>query len=206
MPRALPRAAAIEKEQTATTSAWLVFLVMKDGDGTVLFRLVNNTADIVLGGNIYTAGNFTIQSISESVRANNPVVSLMIYDVDLALRDTLHDNNGLSGAEFEVRYALRQVGTRAVDLGYSHVMTVGAVNYEDDGGSVVFELSTPSPLTRRFPPHRYVAPTCRHTFRDALCKYDYPAATTCNHTITRCRELNNAVNYGGSPGVAEGLR
>jgi hypothetical protein len=71
-----------------------------------------------------------------------------------------------------------------------------------DARWATFTLGASNPSNIRFPRNRIMKNQCRHKFKgsDGRCGYS-GGETSCNKTLSRCRELNNSERFGGRPGV-----
>ena len=65
------------------------------------------------------------------------------------------------------------------------------------------ELSSHTPMDRRFPPRVMLKATCQWAFRGPECGYD-GEEITCNRTIADCRARNNILRIGCFPGCGSG--
>ena len=131
MPRGIPTAALAEQYAETTDGVWLVLLTVEHPDITTL-RLVNNTTDIVSGGDTYTA--FPFEPVFEpQTEGEMPTAKVDICNVDrsvvLLLRQvegaatvTLEDiraadpNTILSSSEFLLKRANASILTVTADL------------------------------------------------------------------------------------------
>lgn len=200
MSRTLTPAAVAQSALTNSSVAWLLFVEIWY-DGIVRYRFVNNNENLSLSGHTYTAFPFTITNMVESTLGDLPQVELALEDSGNELSSDMRVKRGFSGGTVVIRGGYATQAGAVTDTGLSLTFTVLSTARTGDRGMVMLSLGLDDVLTRRFPPDRYLAPVCRHRFKDGLCKYA-GAVSTCDRSITRCRELNNSSNYGGSPGVS----
>ncbi len=66
--------------EARTSKVWLHLLTIKDSDGTVLYRFVNNTENITSRGNVYTRFAFRPQ-IPAEVDGQMPKIEIVIDNV-----------------------------------------------------------------------------------------------------------------------------
>ena len=74
---------------------------------------------------------------------------------------------------------------------------------KSDARWATFVLGVSNPFKRRFPQERVLKNFCRYRFKDTRCAYT-GTEPSCNKTLTKCRELENSIRFGGFPGVGRG--
>ena len=197
-----------EKNTLDNSGAWIILL---DVDLTVLgstiFHWTSNNGNITwptTGGTLYGARPIEVGEIQESVGGKIPSIPLRISDVERMYAPYLVAFGGMQGATVRLRVVhskhLSEV-TPEVDETFS------IVESKLDQQWIEFTLGSVDPLGRRFPRDRYVASMCRHGYKGALCLYA-GALLTCDRTLggdDGCEVHLNVQQYGGSPGVAEGI-
>ena len=203
-----------EKNALYDKGAWLV---MMDVDATALgsttFHWTSNNVNTTwptVGGTLYGAMPIEVGDVQESTGSKLPSVMLRVADVERVYAPYLVLYKGLIGAVVRLRVVHSEhlnVATPEVDETFTITDT------RLDQQWMEFTLGGADPLGKRFPRDRYVASMCRHTYKGGLCRYvgtepvdaDGNQETTCDHTILDCQLRGNVVQYGGSPGVAEGI-
>jgi lambda family phage minor tail protein L len=196
MPLDLSPAAYLEKNKMASDGAWLILLQIdvKQLDDTI--RLVRNTEDVVWNGFTWQAFPFELDEISENSKGEIPKVQIKVSNVRRQMEYYLEQADGGVGSTVTIRV----VHSKHLDLTSPEVELVFEVTGTKANATwATFTLGATSPYNRQIG-QRVLKSFCRHNFKDARCKYG-GAATECDHTLTRCRQLGNSVNFGGFPGV-----
>jgi phage-related protein len=188
-----------QSNQIANNGAWIILLELTLG--TTTFRLANNNLAIIYNTYSYEPYPFKIDPIQESLKGDLPQMTLMVANVGRYLEPYLHQYAGGVGVAITLTVVFVQNNV-TYTVGISETFNISST--KSDANWVYFTLSINDPLTKRFPRDRYIASMCRHRFKSVMCRY-VGAATTCDKTLARCEELGNSTQYGGSPGVAEGV-
>ena len=76
------------------------------------------------------------------------------------------------------------------------ILTTSSLNHLE----VSFTVSARDLFRARTPQTRMFPNSCRFKFKSTLCGYT-GAETSCNKTLSRCRQLANANRYGGFPAI-----
>jgi phage-related protein len=203
MANKLSVASVIEKNRIASDVAYLALLSIDVPDpttGAILetLRYVNNTEDVVVQGQTYTAVQFSIELTSAS--GETPSISLSFADYTQAVLSKMNDYAG--GVGFNVKisvYAANNLDGDPEVAEYFQVTAATAANYE-----VSFTLGAESALTKQFPKRTQRRDFCPWVFKDAnTCRYS-GSLTSCDHTLDGtlgCRAHANVVNFGGMPAL-----
>jgi len=208
LPLPLSSTAIAEKNKLYGGSVWLLALKLDiPGVGTPV-RVVNNTENITWDGETWVAASFGIEPYREA-RKETPLLQLRISNVSRAIETYLQEyevycitngpqpiivtvyllnslNLASSTPEVELELELLQPNSDA----YFANFRLGAVNIFND----------------RFPRGRMTKNHCRYLddreggFKGALCGYA-GAGTSCDGTLSTCRNYGNSKRFGGSPGV-----
>lgn len=188
-------------------SPWLCLLDINIA-GEPTMRIVNNNEDVTFGGNTYIAFAFTIEPPKENSKGELPSVQLMVANATRTMQTYIEAYQGGVGASV----TLRVVNAAHLTEDYTELTTtLQVVACKCTAQWVTFTLGAINPLKRRFPPDQYIAMHCRfasapYGFKGPHCAYS-GAATECNGTLDRCRELGNSRRFGGHPGLdGRGLR
>jgi len=198
---ALPSLVTLEKNKLSTTSAWLVLLTITLPDATI-FRLVRNNEDITYQGAVYTAFDFSLETVEFDAKGKLPLVNLKIQNVDRILQAYIEAQDGIVGSVV----LLQVVNSSLLAQDFSELdLTFSVQKTSVDSKYVILELGVPSPLNKRFPLYRYMGAICNwvSVFKGAECKY-VGAVTTCDGQRETCERLNNLLNYGGFSGLGQG--
>lgn len=200
MSRTLPSYAITEKNKLQGTGAF-INLVQLDITGESPLRFAQNNEDVAWNGNTYSGFPIRIGDIAENLQGRISTAAVQISNVDRTLEPYLANHDGAVGATITltiVHSAHLSETTPVIE----DVFTVMETASDEDW--VYFSIGGISPFQRRFPRDRYLSTVCRHFFKGALCLYD-GADTTCDHTLVDCRSKGNQAQFGGSPGIAEGV-
>ena len=191
----LSQASIIEKNKIATSGVWLLALEAQI-PGSPLY-LVNNTENLTLGGQEYTAFPFSLEDITEDSK-ELPNVKLTVSNVTGTIQRYVEENNGLGGCKVIIRVFHTDIPDVAEVEEYFVVTGVSC-----DVEWVTFTLGTDFSFTRRFPPVRMMKDYCPFKFKGVECGYK-GAASKCNKTLKRCRELKNSERFGGEATIPQG--
>jgi hypothetical protein len=196
-------ASVIEKNRIASDVAYLALLDIEVPDpvtGAVLetLRYVNNTEDVVVGGQTYMAIQFAIELSAAS--GETPSISLSFADYTQTVLSKMDAYSG--GVGFNVRisvYASNNLNGDPEVAEYFEVTAASATNYE-----VTFTLGAENALTRQFPKRVQRRDFCPWVYKDVnTCRYS-GSLGTCDHTLDGtlgCRAHSNVVNFGGMPSL-----
>ena len=191
----LSQASIIEKNKISTNGVWLLALEAQIPDNTL--RLVNNTENVTLGGQEYTAFPFTLEDITEDGK-ELPNVKLSVSNVTGTIQRYVETNNGLGGCPVIIRVFQTNIPDFAEVEEFFVITGVTC-----DAEWVTFTLGTDFSFTRRFPPVRIMKDYCPFKFKGLECGYK-GSADKCNKTLARCRELGNNVRFGGEATIPQG--
>jgi lambda family phage minor tail protein L len=195
-----------QKNTMGSEDAFLVCLEIVIPDITEHIRLVSNTEDIIWQGHTWLAFPFELDEISDQTEGEIPRVDLRIPNVNRDIESYLQEydryvkQNGPADIEvtiYIVSSATLDDPTPVVSHDYILIQPISAADY------VTFTLGAPNIYRKRFPLNRILKNSCRFKFKSDRCGYT-GTATTCNKTLSRCRELDNSTRFGGFPGVGRG--
>lgn len=211
MPLSLPSVLVIEKNQMATSSAWLLLVEITLTDGITILRFARNNADVVFDGDTYYRLPFEIDPIDNQSRGQIPTINLRLSNVTRTIQGYLEQFEGGIGST-----------VRLIVVNSAHLLDVTPTQYaelelnfevvgaESSAQWATFTLGVPNPLSKLFPLHRYIANHCNWVsrFKGVECGYvshlvgGLPViATTCDGTLSNCRILNNSARFGGFIGL-----
>jgi len=206
----LSAGAFIEKNKMASANAWLVLLQITMPDNTV-FRVCANNEDVtwpVTAGNIYTAFPFELDEIGDSSKGEVPSFSIKVSNITRTLIPYLEDQDGLIDSTVKLYIANSvNVTTEAIGTGVNNNSPEIELDYNITDSSydaqwVYFTLGAMNPFNRRFPRNKVWKNICSYKeFKGGRCQY-VGAETICDRSLATCRDtMNNAINFGGKPGV-----
>ena len=178
-------------------------LVDIDLDGVNHLRVAFFDADVVYGGQTYSATSGVPAVVTVGKDARCPAFQLAITHADENFRATLdpylRQAGGLEGQDLTAVV----VNTEHLAEDYSDWTTVYTIRgHQDDDETVTFEIGAPNLYSEPFPDRRYL-PVCDVAFAGPECGYAGDESE-CDHTLARCRELGNETRFGGSPGMRHG--
>ncbi len=167
--RTLPENLILEKNKTATQSAWLVLLdITLNDEAETKFHLVRNTISISYKGTAYEAFPFELAPTVLDNKGAIPYVELKISNVTRLLQPYLLQLSGAVGASVLVTVVNSEhLDTITPDLEMEFVITATQTTKE----YVIFRLGASNPLQQRFPLHTYLGLHCRWQFRSVECGY-----------------------------------
>lgn len=210
MPLPLSSVAIEEKNKIARDSLFAICLMITiPGVGSPI-RIVRDNQDLTWDGNSWAAFPFELDEIGDTDKGEVPQVALRVSNASRAMEayidayDAWIKNNGYT----PITVNIYVVNTKAVtanptiDPEVEHVFEL--INPSCGPQWVTFTLGAANPFNRRFPWPRMYRNICRYRhFKGTRCGYA-GAETTCDKTLTRCRELGNSARFGGFPGMGAG--
>jgi phage-related protein len=190
----------LEKNSTDSSDPFLILvkIVLTDDDATTI-RIAYNNEDVEWDGYTWQAFAFEIDEMGETAKAEVPSVALRVDNTSRALQRYVEmcDDGGV-GSEVTIYI----VHSTHLDEGY----VCSPLVYQCTGCKInhdwaTFTLGAENPIHKRFPRGRVIGTYCRWRFKGDLCLYSGDE-TSCNKTLSRCRELDNSGRFGGFPGIA----
>jgi phage-related protein len=188
---------------------WLILLdiVLIDPTGVEddeLFYIVRNTENITYNGNPYVALPFEISPTKVSSKGAIPTITLSITNVTRLLQPYIEDFNG--GMLSTVKLTVVNNGLLAED--YADLeMDFTVLSCACDEQFIVFTLGAPNPLLQKALLYTYRALHCNWRFGEIECGYGSASGetdTTCERTLAACQAKDNALRFGGQPGMKNG--
>jgi phage-related protein len=195
-----------QKNALGSDEAFLVCLEITIPEVTEPIRLVSNTENINWRGHEWVAFAFILEEISEQTEGEIPSVELRVPNVDRIIEGYIqeYDKYVKENGPADITVGIYVVSTATLDspdyVAYHEFILIHPVS---DSKYVTFTLGAPNPYRRRFPLNRILKNSCRFKFKGERCGYT-GTETSCNKSLTRCRELNNSTRYGGFPGAGRG--
>jgi len=195
-----------EKNKLSTDSVFLVALKIDIPGLADPVRVINNSENFIWKGETWIAFPFTIDELSDQAGKEIPTVTISLSNVNRVMEiyleqyDTYIKTNGFSPITVEISVintAVIAVNGNA-DAEVTHYFQLRQP--KTNSKTATFILSADNPFMRRFPQNRILKNHCRFIFKDVRCQYS-GVETSCSKTLTRCRELNNSLHFGGAPGV-----
>lgn len=206
MPLEISSAAIQEKNKLAGGSGkhWIVLLDIDVPGLEDNIRVTSDNSETVWNGNTYVPFPFEIDEISDTSNGEVPRVDIRVSNITRAMEGYLQDYdyytkvNGYSPIELTISV----VHSAHLDLTDPETEYVFHLKQPKTVGKwATFTLGANNPFNKRFPLNRLLKNRCRYKqFKNWRCGYA-GAATTCDRTLARCRELGNSERFGGTPGV-----
>ena len=190
--------AVAEKNKLASSDPWLLLLeVIYPSEPSI--RLVWNTEDVTWDSETWQAASFKLGDIEESQDGSVPVVSLSIVDIERNIIPTVDAYGGGVGAQVIIRVVHNaHLDNTTPEVEYDMEIVSASV---DSKGQINFRLGAENLTNYRSPPDMYLKIHCRYAeFKGPECGYG-GAATDCDRTWERCKELENQNRFGGFPGI-----
>lgn len=208
MPSSISSTAIDQKNLLANgESVFLVLAEITIPGVEVPIRVVRNTENITWRGYTWQAFAFEVDEINSTSKSTIPRVDLRVGNVNRTMGAYLEQYDLYvkeNGAQ-PVEVAVYVVNT--LDLANTSPVTEYRLNLKQPKVTsqwATFTLGALNAFMRRFPNGRVLRNACQYAkFKGTRCGYS-GAATGCNRTLTRCRELGNSARFGGFPGSGFG--
>jgi len=163
----------------------------------ITLRLVRDTQDVTWDSELWTRFPFEIDDIGEGVPGELPNVTLKVGNAQRAIQGFIEEVDGGVDSTVIIRVIHKShlsETTPIIQLEYT------VTNVHSNNDFITFSLGAANVFIRRFPLNRILKNFCRWRFKSARCGF-VGAATDCNKTLQRCRELLISPRFGGFPGV-----
>lgn len=224
MAHPMTAAGVLSKNALASADTWVILVEI---DATALLGgILRYTSDmsVLTWGTTpqpYYVMAMSFGDVQENLQGGLPRVDMRLSNLDVNLNAAMNAYDGLRGAVVTVRvipYDNRAANEAELTEVFVVLETVA------DNQWITFTLGFADPLSRRFPRDRYTATSCRHRYRltryavgtglpvvTPFCRFigpepvGPPVQTTCDHTLKHCIDRGNTAQFGGSPGVDEGV-
>lgn len=148
MPRSLSNAFRVASNRLQTDVAFLILLTIRYSPSKTIYRVTDNTEDIVSRGETYTAYPFALQLPVESGEEIG-IAQLTIDNVDLLLVDMLRE------AEEAPRVDIEVVLSSAVDVVEIAVLDLALRDVQWDASTITAKLFNEDFLSQSFPSDIY---------------------------------------------------
>lgn len=196
----LSSAAVMAANSIDAGGAWLALLEIIIPNETEHIYLVCNNENIYWHDQLWQAFPFTL---SDHKRDNKGTLSNLTVDVDNTSRDLeyyLNRGGGGTGAKVILR-CVRSDDLTAEEADFEEYFTVKSTTVTEQ--KVSFTLGNAYATKSRRPWRRYMKNTCPFKYKSVRCGCT-SSKTSCNHTLTDCRERGNSKRFGGFPGIPQG--
>lgn len=164
--------------------------------------LVRNNANVTFNGTEYIAFNFDFSELT-SGKGEVPSFTLNLDNISRAVTnmmiqyDIYLKQNGIDGNKvYATIFCINTIDGSLASEEWKFELT----SWDITTSTASFKLGASSPFTKEYPPRKMYANFCGFKFKSARCGYT-GTETTCDKTLTRCRQLNNSVRFGGFKGM-----
>lgn len=203
----LSAAITLDKNKTATDSAYLLCLEVDIPGLSDTIKLVRNTDDIVWNGHTWQAFPFELDELGAGAAGEVPQVNLRVANASRAIERYLIDYDNYlksTGSSEKIIVNIYVVNSNELDdptsvVEHQYILRQPTTTTQ----WATFQLSADNPFKVRIPRNRILKNHCGYAFKGDLCQYA-GAETLCNRTYTRCTELSNKTNFGGFLGAGTG--
>lgn len=192
----LSTAAIIEKNKVSTDGVYLLLLTIQYKQEEPI-RLVLNNEKITFKGVDYYPYYFSLSEVKQT-STELPSCTLIVSNITGTISRILEIYDGASGGKVTVAVINTNISDEI--LQEEHFVIAGATAKKD---YVSIKLGCGASLDRRYPNVRIMKDWCPFKFKGVRCGYKGPL-TTCNKTLTDCRERGNNTRFGGEPTIPQG--
>lgn len=194
----------IDKNKVDSTNAFLLLIEVhvinpESGVEDAVVRFCKNSENIEFEGNTFTAANFDLQLENEV--GKEPSMTLTAQDQTRALGQYLDAYDGLTDSKLRMIV----VNSASLDAPAEMDETVLIVHGSTSNYVVELSLGVESAVSVRFPNYRQNKDFCAWKYKGPRCKYA-GALATCDYSLNGpngCKAHDNAINFGGFPGISE---
>lgn len=205
MSNSLSISSVINKNAIASDVPMLSALTIEVVDPATLdkvdtLRVVANTEDITLGGEVFSAMPYTL-SLKQSDE-QLPTVSLNIVDTTQTVQRFLQEYKGGNESNVTIHFFFAESTViEKADVEYTFSVTSSSTSAQDY--SVSWQLGAENPLTLPIPARMQMRERCQWEYKSQDCGYN-GSLPTCDLSLSGengCRAHNNVVRFGGLPGI-----
>lgn len=184
-------------EKNAQANKPIFLYTIYDYDGSTDLHLAEYDANVTFDSVLYTATPMKHDFVGENTQGEIDNVRVSISNVNRVLQSYLeaYDFRGVK-VKITLVWAnrLNEPTSKLEDIYYID-------NYVASEDTVDFTLSSKFDiLDVKIPFGKYFRNTCRWQFKDSRCTYA-GVETSCSRTFGRCKELANALRFGGFPSI-----
>jgi lambda family phage minor tail protein L len=179
-------------EKNKQESAGLINLYQIEYETDTWLYLAQWDANIEFDGQTYTKAAISHDKTGENREGTVEQVNISIANIDRIIGGyaETYDPRGLRANILTVfETLLDDPDARLIER-----YTIDAININEE--TVTLICTTVIDLMNIVLPARRFAPICAWVFKGTECGYS-GSETTCNKTLTRCRELDNSERWGG---------
>lgn len=192
----LSTAAIIEKNKVSTSGVYLLLMTIRYKEEEPI-RLVLNNEEIVFKGDTYYPYYFSLSDVKRT-SSEMPSATLTVSNITGTIQKILEAYDGANGAK--VKAAVINTNLSNEILEEENFVVTGATAKKD---VITLKLGCGMSLDKRYPTYRIMKDWCPFKYKGVECGCT-SNKTTCNKTLTDCRERNNSKRFGGCPTVPQG--
>lgn len=193
----LQLASILEKNKISNTTAYFTLLEIDIPGLTNPVRIVLNNEDITWNGLTWTAFSFEVGDITYDEK-EEPTIDFKVSNINKVIGGYVEDYSGGDGATVRL-IVVNSANLDSTTADTDETFVVSSANITNS--IVSFRVGSDSATTIRRPACIYNGRCCRWKFKSVQCGYN-GVETTCNKTLSRCRELNNSIRWGAFYGIS----
>ena len=216
LPANISVASSISKSRLSNPDPWLSLIKLTPPGGGDPVHLVRNTVDVLFADgthfdgsgpvpDTYTAFAWEFAEYDETSDGSLPRWKAKVSNVSKAMGALADQFQGLVGGHVDVYIVQASRLKREPDL----ELSFDIIGCTIESQWVSFDLGADSFFRIQVGRHLYTADTCWKRYKGPDCKYvgDMPTCSFQLNGNSGCRAHNNALNFGGYPGIdSNGLR
>lgn len=198
----MPSLATINDLNKLATDEKLIVLLEVEIPSASTLYLANYNDYVTFLGNSYqpflfnmgeiTTGKGEVPQFEIKIDNTSRGINSLMIDYDIYLKQ-----NGIEGNKIFANIIV----VNTVDLSdYVLKERFELVSWDMDNHFASFKLGAENPFMRNYPTRAIYSDFCQWKFKSLQCGYT-GTQTTCDKTLTRCRQLNNSARFGGFAGV-----
>ncbi len=175
----------IDNTSLSTTKRYFVLLDINNG----VLRYVNDNQNLVWNGNTYICYPFELSAFNPGTGGEIPQTSVRLSNVGGTALTII---NNL--AEFEsvpLKLMLVRDGESTPDISLN--FKINGITYDEESINIILGANTE--FGKVYPNSDY-SEFCQWSFKDFRCRYA-GNETSCDHSLARCKALNNSIRFGG---------
>ena len=203
MPHTISSDGIVEKNKLNNSGAWLIMMQIIYKTGEPIY-VTSNNATTTWNSLTWYPVPFELGDIEETKEGSVPSTSLRIHDLERRITPYLDTYGGGVGAQVTI-YVVHSDHLANTTAEIEEIFSLLSVKI-DSNNVITIDLGAENLFNYRTPQDRYLKNHCRFInpwwdgFKGDYCKYA-GAETECDGTFTRCRELENTLNFGAFPSV-----
>jgi phage-related protein len=174
-------------EFTAIDSGTVVATLIEIGLDEPIY-LVDDNVNWEFKGNTYQAFPFQLGTLTSTGKGEIQKTTLQVSNITGVIIRGI-EQNGID--EVPVKVSILRAGEAEADIELN--FEISGVTYTAE--NINIELTAPIRYQNSYPNLKYSA-VCPWGFKDWRCRYS-GSKTTCNRTISDCRERSNVARFGG---------